>query len=53
VQSKLWKVLEKDHYEAKLTTDEMRAVKCWTDLNCPLWPDYRFRPERLTAKWAW
>jgi len=50
LKSKLWKVLEKDHYEAKLTTAEMRAVKCWIDLNCPLWPDYRFRPERLTAK---
>ncbi|HUT11183.1 MAG TPA: hypothetical protein VMY42_11845, partial [Thermoguttaceae bacterium] len=50
VQSKLWQVLEKDHYEANLTTDEMRAVKCWTDLNCPLWPDYRFRPERPKAR---
>ncbi len=46
VKSKLWKVLEKDHYEVKLTTDEIRAIKCWTDLNCPLWPDYRFRPDR-------
>jgi len=47
VQSRLWDVLEKGHYDAKLTTEEIRAVKCWTDLNCPLWPDYRFRPERL------
>ncbi len=46
VKSKLWKVLDAGHYDVKLTTDEMRAVKCWTDLNCPLWPDYIFRDKR-------
>jgi hypothetical protein len=28
----------------------MQRVKCWTDLNCPLWPDYIYRPLRLHAK---
>ncbi len=27
----------------------MRRVKCWIDLNCPLWPDYIFRPNRLAG----
>ena len=52
--SKLWRVLDPGHYDVELTRDEMRAIKCWTDLNCPLWPDYQFRPDRrnhaLTAK---
>ncbi len=30
----------------KLSREEMRRVKCWIDLNCPLWPDYIFRPSR-------
>ena len=34
------------HYEARLSTEQMRRVKCWIDLNCPLWPDYQFRPNR-------
>ena len=46
LKSKLWKVLDAGHYDVKLTTAEMRAVKCWTDLNCPLWPDYIFREDR-------
>jgi hypothetical protein len=46
LNSKLWAVLDAGHYDVKLTTDEMRAVKCWIDLNCPLWPDYQFRPNR-------
>jgi hypothetical protein len=29
-----------------LDRDEMHRVKCWIDLNCPLWPDYLFRPSR-------
>jgi len=24
----------------------MRAIKCWIDMNCPLWPDYQFRDTR-------
>ncbi len=46
-QSKLWKVLDAGHYEVQLTRDEIHAVKCWIDMNCPLWPDYierRLRP---------
>ena len=46
VRSRLWKVLEDGHHEVSLTLEEKRRVKCWTDLNCPLWPDYRYRPER-------
>ena len=46
VKSKLWDVLQADHYDTKLTEAEMRAVKCWTDLNCPLWPDYMDRTLR-------
>ena len=46
LKSKLWKVLDAGHYDVKLTTEQMRRVKCWIDLNCPLWPDYQFRPER-------
>jgi hypothetical protein len=46
VQSKLWKVLDAGHHDVKLTRDEMHAVKCWIDMNCPLWPDYTPRPLR-------
>lgn len=30
----------------KLTTEQKRRIRCWTDLNCPLWPDYTFRLDR-------
>jgi cytochrome c553 len=41
VKSKLFGVLaDKNHAEVRLTRDEMHRVKCWIDLNCPLWPDY-------------
>lgn len=46
LKSKLTKFLEPSHYDVRLTPAEMHAVKCWIDLNCPLWPDYQFRPER-------
>ncbi len=46
VKSRLWNVLDSGHHDVKLSDDESRAVKCWTDLNCPLWPDYRFRQDR-------
>ncbi len=45
-KSKLWPILDTGHHGVKLSEDEMRAVKCWIDLNCPLWPDYQFRPKR-------
>ena len=46
LKSKLWRVLGAGHNDVVLTESEMRAVKCWIDLNCPLWPDYQFRPDR-------
>lgn len=47
LQSRLWKVLDdKDHAKVELTSEEMQAVKAWVDLNCPLWPDYKYRLER-------
>ena len=45
-KSKLWQVLDAGHHGVQLTADERQRVKCWTDLNCPLWPDYQHRPER-------
>jgi len=54
-QSKLWKVLDAPggHHDVRLTRDEMHAVKCWIDMNCPLWPDYidrTLRPMTVAAK---
>jgi hypothetical protein len=39
-------VLDAGHHDVKLTRDEMHALKCWIDLNCPLWPDYTPRQQR-------
>ncbi len=54
-KSKLWKVLDAPggHYGVQLTRDEVHAIKCWTDMNCPLWPDYidrSLRPMSVAAK---
>jgi hypothetical protein len=49
VQSRLWKVLDAGHYDVKLSSEEQHRVKCWTDLNCPLWPDYVERSKRPSA----
>lgn len=46
LKSKLWAHLDAGHQNVKLTRDEMHAVKCWIDLNCPLWPDYTPRNLR-------
>jgi hypothetical protein len=46
VKSKLWPLLDRGHHGVALSASEMRAVKCWIDLNCPLWSDYTFRPTR-------
>jgi hypothetical protein len=46
LQSRLVKVLEAGHHQVSLTPDEWHAIKCWIDLNCPLWPDYQLREER-------
>ena len=46
-KSSIWKILkDKNHKEVQLTQNQKRAIKCWTDLNVPLWGDYTFRPER-------
>jgi hypothetical protein len=52
VKSKLWEILDGGHYDVRLTIEEAHRIKCWTDLNCPLWPDYIFRPDRLAKKTA-
>ena len=52
VQSRLWKILNAGHYEVRLSRDEMHRVKCWIDLNCPLWPDYIERPLRSPDRTA-
>jgi len=47
LQSRLWTVLADEHHrEVSLDEAEMRAIKAWIDLNCPLWPDYIYRPDR-------
>jgi hypothetical protein len=46
LQSRLWKLLDAGHYDVQLTNEEMQRVKCWIDLNCPLWPDYIERQLR-------
>jgi hypothetical protein len=47
LKSRLWKVLaDKNHEEVSLDEPAMRAIKAWVDLNCPLWPDYIYRPDR-------
>ena len=40
VKSKLWTVLDREHFGVTLTREEKRRVKCWIDLNCPLWANY-------------
>jgi hypothetical protein len=53
VRSRLWKVLaDEDHEEVSLDEAGMRAIKAWIDLNCPLWPDYVYRPDRPGPKTA-
>jgi hypothetical protein len=45
-KSRLVAVLEAGHNDVKLTPGEMRRIRCWIDLNCPLWPDYVYRLSR-------
>ena len=46
-QSRLFTALaQKQHKTVSLKPEELRALKAWIDLNCPLWPDYRFRTGR-------
>ncbi len=49
LKSKIGQFIGPEHYDVKLTEPQMRAVKCWIDLNCPLWPDYQYRPDRLVS----
>jgi hydrazine synthase alpha subunit-like protein/F5/8 type C domain-containing protein len=47
LQSGLWTVLADDnHKEVSVDETGTRAIKAWIDLNCPLWPDYIYRPDR-------
>ncbi|MDR2643734.1 MAG: hypothetical protein LBC74_13175 [Planctomycetaceae bacterium] len=44
IKSTLWTILnDKNHVGVKMMLDEERAVKCWIDLSCPLWSDYKQR----------
>lgn len=53
LKSRLWEVLaNKQHKEVVLNEAEMRAIKIWIDLNCPLWPDYIYRPDRKVLQTA-
>jgi hypothetical protein len=49
LRSRLWKLLDAGHEGVTLSRDERHRIKCWIDLNCPLWPDYRFRLDRPLA----
>jgi hypothetical protein len=47
LRSRLWQVLaDRDHREVPLDEAGKHALKAWIDLNCPLWPDYIYRPDR-------
>lgn len=47
VKSKIWTILNDENHESvRLSLDEERAIKCWIDLSCPLWSDYKQRSLR-------
>jgi hypothetical protein len=49
-RSRLFEALAKEqHRNIQIEPDELRTLKAWIDLNCPLWPDYIYRPNRPTA----
>ncbi|MGL4941754.1 MAG: hypothetical protein ACRC46_01015 [Thermoguttaceae bacterium] len=49
-QTRLWTILgDENHKQIVLPEDASRAIKCWTDLSCPLWPDYKQRRLRGDA----
>ncbi len=49
VKSKLFPALAgKGHEDVKLSPAELHAIKCWIDLNCPLWGDYKHVSQRPT-----
>jgi len=45
-RSKLIAHLAAGHNKVTLTDAQWRRIKCWIDLNCPLWGDYVYRPRR-------
>ncbi len=50
LRSRLFDVLKKEqHRDVKLSAEERRTLTAWIDLNCPLWPDYLYRPDRAHA----
>jgi hypothetical protein len=50
VRSKLFAVLaDAQHKDVRLGADDLHAIKCWIDLNVPLWPDYTYRGARPGA----
>ncbi len=47
LHSRLFTILRSQtHQSLPLTPADLRALKAWIDLNCPLWPDYRHRTSR-------
>jgi hypothetical protein len=46
LKSRLIQVVESGHHNVQLSQDEIHAIKCWIDLNCPLWADYMERKDR-------
>jgi hypothetical protein len=47
LKSSLFTILkDKDHEKVVLSPDDLQAIKCWIDLNCPLWGDYQNRDVR-------
>jgi hypothetical protein len=51
LKSRLFTILANpDHVTVKLAAAEMQAIKCWIDLNCPLWGDNQHRDERAAGK---
>ncbi len=47
LKSRIWPILDDENHKAvKLNAEEERAIKCWIDLSCPLWPDYKQRSLR-------
>lgn len=46
VKSKLWPLLAAGHHGVALSDQDALRLKTWTDLNCPLWPDYIERSHR-------
>jgi hypothetical protein len=43
---------DEHHQDVSLDEPGKRAIKAWIDLNCPLWPDYIYRPDRPALQTA-